>query len=310
MHFIFSCKNNPKEESDDEVQVVTLRGPSAISMIRMIEDTGLIQGKKVEFQIKNEPLQVRPLLFQKKVDFAVVPTNMAAILYNKKVPYQMAAIPVWGTLYLFGEDTSITTWEDLKNMKIHLMAKGMTPDVMFRYLLEKNGLNPLEDVELDYSYPTHIELANAVASGKAKLGVISEPLVSMVISKNPKVSPIFSLNKEWQHTTGLEIPQTTLLVNKSFARKNPEFMEKFLEKYDNSINWVNSNHKDAAKLIVKHNILNDTKVAEESIPRCNMKLRNADEAMTLVTDYLKIFYSMNPDIIGGKVPDENFYYKK
>ena len=37
---------------------------------------------------------------------------------------------------------------------------------------------------LDYRYPTHIDLANAVASGQALLRVISEPLVSQVMQKN------------------------------------------------------------------------------------------------------------------------------
>jgi NitT/TauT family transport system substrate-binding protein len=28
-----------------------------------------------------------------------------------------------------------------------------------------------------------------------------------------------------------------------------------------------------------------------------------------ITNYLKIFYKMNPDIIGGKIPDNNFIYR-
>jgi NitT/TauT family transport system substrate-binding protein len=304
------CKNNKQGSDNNTVDIATLRGPSAISMIKMINETEKIEGKPIKFQIKNEPMQIRPLLFQEKVEFAVVPTNMAAILYNKNVPYQVAAIPVWGTLYLFGQDSSISTWADLKGKEIHLMAKGMTPDVMFRYLLEKNGLDPQKDVDLNYSFPTHIELANAVASGKAKLGVISEPLVSMVIDKNNEVSPIFSLNKEWKKLTGLEIPQTSLLVHKDFSKDNPEFIENFLELYKKSVQWTNENPAEASKIIVKKKILNNKNVAEQSIPRCNMRLKKAGESRKLISEYLGIFYNMNPDIIGGKVPDENFYYKK
>jgi len=306
----FACTDNKKESSSDTVKIATLRGPSAISMIKMIDELKSLEGTNLEFQVKSEPMQIRPLLFQKKVEFAVVPTTMASILYNKEVPYQVAAIPVWGTLYLFGHNSSIDSWEDLKGKKIHLMAKGMTPDVMFRYLLKTNGLSPDKDVKLDYSFPTHIELANAVASGKAKLGVISEPLVSMVMAKNAKVSPIFSLNKEWKKETGLDIPQTSLLVKKSFASKNTEFVESFLDNYQNSVNWVNTNPKEAARLITKHKILNNTNVAEQSIPRCNLKFKRAEEHQQLISDYLNIFYSLNPDIIGRKIPDENFYYKK
>ncbi len=77
------------------------------------------------------------------------------------------------------------------------MARGMTPDIMFRYLAERNGLDPDKDMTLDYSFPTHIELANAIAAGIADLGVISEPMVSMVMKKNPAVHPIIDFNHEW-----------------------------------------------------------------------------------------------------------------
>jgi len=125
-----SC--NKSQEKTDSVDVYTLKGPSAISMVQMIDETHTLKGKEVHFKIKNEPLQIRSLIFQKKADFAIVPTNLAAIIHNKKPGYQLAAVPVWGTLYLFGSHSEISNWEDLKNKRIHLMAKGMTPDVMFR----------------------------------------------------------------------------------------------------------------------------------------------------------------------------------
>ena len=301
------CKTSTNQE-ENKVSVATLRGPSAISMIKMIDSLKTLDKQDVKFKIKNEPVQVRPLLFREKADFAVLPTNMASILYNKGVNYKIAAIPVWGTLYLFGEE-KISNWQSLKGKTIHLMAKGMTPDIMFRYLLTQHGIDPIKDVNLDYSYPTHIELANAVASGKAKIGVISEPLVSMVMHKNKKVNPIFSLNEEWKKKTNREIPQTALLVNKKLASENPALVDAFLSEYKKSVQWVNINQKSAAKLIVKHEILNNEEVAAQSIPRCNIRFKQVSETKSQVHEYLEIFYKMNPETIGGKLPDEDFYYK-
>jgi NitT/TauT family transport system substrate-binding protein len=302
------CKNTTDKKTE-KLTVATLRGPSAISMITMIDSLKDFKNQSIEFKIKNEPVQIRPMLFQEKASFAVVPTNMASILYNKGVNYKVAAIPVWGTLYLFGQE-NINDWEELKGKKIHLMAKGMTPDIMFKFLLKKHGIDPLKDVDLDYSFPTHIELANAVAAGKAKLGVISEPLVSMVMAKNKNVKPLFSLNKEWKKTTDKEIPQTALLVHKELASKNPEIVNAFLSEYEKSVKWVNANPEKAGSLIVKHNILKDRQVAEQSIPRCNMHFKNIKETQNQVHEYLKIFYNMNPKTIGGKLPDEEFYFKQ
>ncbi len=303
-----SC--NKSQEKTDSVDVYTLKGPSAISMVQMIDETHTLKGKEVHFKIKNEPLQIRSLIFQKKADFAIVPTNLAAIIHNKKPGYQLAAVPVWGTLYLFGSHSEISNWEDLKNKRIHLMAKGMTPDVMFRYLLKEHGLKPGTDIQLDYSFPTHIELANAVASEKAKMGVISEPLVSMVMHKNSNVKSIMSLNSEWKKVTDLEIPQTALLVNKNFAIQNPEIVSLFLSKYQQSCQWINENHEKGAQLITKYKILNNKGIAKNSIPRCNIRFEYAEDIKPLINEYLNTFYQMNPNIVGGKLPDEKFIYKK
>lgn len=305
---VISCNKNRKNEQDS-VDVATLRGPAGISMVQLMDSLQTLDERKVQFQIKNEPLQVRPLLFQEKVEFAVVPTNMASILYNKGVNYKLAAIPVWGTLYLFGDKADINDWQDLKGKKIYLMAKGMTPDVMFRYLLKANGIDPRSDVTLDYSFPTHIELANAVASGKAGLAVISEPMVSMVIQKNKNVSPILSLNDDWKKHTESEIPQTALLVHKDFAKDHTKAVDDFLSAYRSSCRWINNHPGKGARRIVHYGIVRDSIVAANTIPRCNIRFERAYGIRDRVLGYLETFHQMNPDIIGGQLPDEDFFFK-
>ena len=279
-----------------------------MGMVKMIDSLNNTKNSNIEITIYNEPIRVRKLMLEGEVDFAILPTTMGAILYNKNVPYQLAAIPVWGTLYLFGNDTTIKTWNDLKGKKINLMAKGMTPDVLFKYLLIKNEIDPENDVVLDYSFPTHVDLANAVAANKADLGVISEPLVSLVMQKNKQVKPIFDLNTEWQKfSNNTPIAQTALMVKSEFALNNPKTISDFLTNYRKSTNWVNNNQDEAAKLIVQYNILPDVEIAKSAIPRSNLNFIEANTIKEQISAYLKIFYEMNSDIVGGKIPDDNFY---
>lgn len=302
---ITACKQQTEIQ---KIKIATLKGPSAMGMVKMIDSLNNTPNANIEITIYNEPIQVRKLMLENEVDFAILPTTMGAILYNKNIPYQLAAIPVWGTLYLFGNDTSIQSWDNLKGKRIHLMAKGMTPDVLFRHLLIKNGIDPEKDIELDYSFPTHVDLANAVAAGQADLGVISEPLVSLVMQKNKKVYPIFDLNKEWQKVNNnIPIAQTALLVKTEFAKNNPDKLQEILKNYKQSTNWVNKNKDEAAKLIVKYDILPNIEVAKSSIPRSNLNFEEANEIENQINEYLKIFFEMNPDIVGGKIPDNNFY---
>jgi NitT/TauT family transport system substrate-binding protein len=307
LFFLIGCNRSSEQQ---KIKIATLKGPSAMGMVKMIDSLREAKNSEIEITIYNEPIQVRKLMLEGTVDFAILPTTMGAILYNKGIDYQLAAVPVWGTLYLFGQDTTIKSWRDLKGKRIYLMAKGMTPDVLFKQLLIRNGIIPDQDIKADYSFPTHIDLANAVASGQAKLGVISEPLVSMVEQKNKKVKPIFDLNEEWQKVfPETPIAQTALLVNGQFAKNQTQNIENIIRQYQQSSVWVNQNPEKAAELIVKYNILPNIEVAKSSIPRSNLNFVEAKNIEKEIGNYLRIFYEMNPDIIGGKIPDNNFIYR-
>ncbi len=305
-----SCKDIIRE---DEVVTATLKGPSAISMIYMIDEKPVLEGNfKTRFLIKSEPELVRALMLEERVDFAVLPSTTAAILYNKTGKYQLAAIPVWGTLYLCGKDSGIHKWSDLKGKEIHLMGQGMTPDVLFRFLAEKNDLNPDTDLKLNYKFNGHLELANALSSGIVEFGVISEPMVSQIISNNPEMHSLLSMDKEWEKLFRGSVPlaQTALVVKKSFAQKHSELVEAYLIEYKKSVFRLHNNTGEAAGLIVKYGILPDKKIAEISIPLSNIRYMEAGEEFQGINEYFKVFLNFNPLIIGGNLPDEGFYYKK
>jgi NitT/TauT family transport system substrate-binding protein len=72
---------------------------------------------------------------------------------------------------------------------------------------------------------------------------------------------------------------------------------------------VNQHPDSAAALIVKYGILPEPEVAVNAIPGSNLKFKRADEVKKEIEDYLNVFYKLNPDIVGGKMPDEDFIYR-
>lgn len=278
-----------------------------MGMIKLIDSLSQVSDNRIKVEILNEPIQVRKMMIDGTADFAILPTTMAAILYNRGIDYKLIAIPVWGTLYLFGTDSTITQWDMLRGKTINLMGKGMTPDVLFKHLLIENGIDPEVDVRLDYRFPTHIDLANAVAAGQASLGVISEPLVSLVMERNSHVKALFDLNAEWQKIMDMSIAQTAFMAKGELINSNKELVDKILKSYEHSTQWVNQNPDSAAQLIVKYNILPNVAVAKTSIPRSNLNFVRASAIQNEIQSYLNVFYHMNPDIVGGRLPNENFY---
>ena len=301
-----SCDNGSKK-SENTYTLASLKGPSSIGLLPLIDSINNVENPSLEITISPEPLQVRKMMLEGTADFAILPSTTAALLYNKGLDYQLIAIPIWGTLSLCGTDESINDWSDLKNKKVYLMAKGMTPDVLFRYLLKENDLQPYEDVELDYRFPTHIDLANAVIAGRADMAVLSEPYLSLALLKNNNLKRIFDLGDKWYELKGIPIAETALLCKKELLEKNPEFVEKLLKIYSKSTDWVNDNLEESASLAVKYGIVPDSVAALNSIPHSTLKLRLTKDVKDLVKQYLNVFYEMDSVIIGGKMPDEEFY---
>jgi len=88
---LLSCSKKPS----DTIRIGVLEGPSAVSFIQLIDQPTLIEDKKIEIIIKSEPLQIQALMMQGELDFAILPTVMAANLYNKGLGYRMVACPIW-----------------------------------------------------------------------------------------------------------------------------------------------------------------------------------------------------------------------
>ncbi len=319
MMFACGSAGTEKGEAESPLRIGLLKGPTAMSMIPLVDrGSGLnLPGfREVEFILKPSPPHLRALLLQQELDMAVIPTTLAAILYNKGVPYQAAAVTIWGTLALVGSEKStngeIKTWKDLENREIYLMGKGMTPDILFRCLLEKKGLSPGQAVELKYNFPDPMDLAQAIAAGRAPLGVISEPMTTLVKKKNPAVATLMDLTQQWEQTWKGEIPlaQTVLVVRKNFAQQHPETVKQFLNLYREAIDEVNKNPIRAGQLIAKHGILPDAETAARAIPGCHIRFQEVYPIKDKITAYLDIFYRFNPATVGGKLPDEAFYFRQ
>lgn len=307
----------PQDESQTsiDVKVAGLKGPTSIGMIKMIDEQQAVgENTNVSYDILPTPDVLVSKLLNGEYDFATIPTNVASIIYNKKGEYQVAGVPIWGVLYVVTNGVEINDWDDFKGQTVYPFAQASTPDVIFKYLLDKNGVSS-DDVVFDYSIQ-QVELAQALVAGEVSVAVLPEPFVTAVTMKNKDIKIAMDIQQEWKmvHTESTEspadasYPMTAVVVKKEFAEAHPEMVETFLNNYDDSIKWVNESTADAAALVEKHEIGLKAQAAEIAIPRCNLELVDAGTAQFSINHYLKVLFDLSPKTIGGQVPDENFYY--
>jgi len=302
--------NNTANSERITVKVAAPGGPTTVSLVKMFkENPSLGENVEVTYESVKSPDLMAAKILSGEVDFTVIPTNLAATLYNKGVKYKLGASTVWGVLYIAGTDT-ITSWQDLKGKEIATLGRGLTPDILFKYLLKENGLDPEKDIKLNYlSGPQ--ELAQSVLTGKTSIAVLPEPVLSTVTMKKEYIKIILDLQEEWELATGnTSYPQSSLFIKDEIIQRYPEVVDAFLKEYKNSIEWINENPKEAGEWVEELNIGLDSKTAEKSIPGSNLKFVPASEGKNSIEEFLRVLMDFSPESIGGKLPDEGLYLQK
>jgi len=293
------------------IKVIAPSGAPTLSMIKMFkENPSLGENVEVDYESVKSTDVLSSMLMSGEADIAIVPTNLAANLYNKGLSYKLAASNVWGVLYLASSE-EIHKLDDLKGREIYTMGRGLTPDIVFRYILEKNGIDPETDIDLKY-LTGGTELASSLIAGESKIALIPEPMLSNVLIKRNDINVSFDIQEEWAKVTGLSssYPQASLIIKTDLIKNNPDFVEAFLKEFEESINWANENPTEAGNYSEELQTDLTAKIVEKGIERINMKFVDAYESKQAVETYLNILLEYSPESVGGRLPDDNFYYKK
>lgn len=294
-------------ESTVKIRVASLAGNVGLAMIKMMDEA--TTSGSPSFEVFKAPDLAVAKLVAGEADIAGLPTSTAAVMYNKGVDIQIVAIIGWGVMYVVSNDKTIKKWSDLKGKEIYVSAKGAISDILLRYLINKNGLNPEQDVRIQY-IDSSVELGQLIASGKVTLAAMPEPWVTEVLEKNPKLSVVLDYQKEWQRVEkqGTTYPQTCIVVRKQFAKEHPVVLQNFLKRLDESIKWVNHNPKAAGVLAEKYVQISSLAV-EKGLVRTNLKYVDAFKVQAEIGRFLQRLMEYAPESVGGKIPNEGFYYQ-
>lgn len=298
----------PAEVTPVNVTIAGLKGPTSIGMIKMIDEKALESEKyKVEYIQEAAPDALTGKIINGDIQISSVPINLAPVLYNKtQGKIRMLAVNTIGNLYIVGTE-DIDSVSQLEGKTLGMSAKGSTPDYAMNYILKQAGLEG--KVELDYALD-HASLAQTVIAEDTTVALLPQPFVTQVTLKNPNIRILIDLNEAWDEATGGKSQLYTgcIIVNKEFAENNPDFVKEFLNQYEESVNWVLENQKDASVLVAKHEIMPDAALVEKAIPYCGITFRKAEDAKSGLTDFYQILFDSNPASLGGSMPDDEFYY--
>lgn len=289
------------------IRVAALKGPTAMGMIKLMDDES--ENPRYEFTIAGAADEITPAIIQGNIDIACVPANLASVLYNKtEGGVQVLAVNTLGVLYIVenGEPT-IASVADLKGRTIYASGKGATPEYALNYLLTQNGIDPENDVSIEWK-AEHAECLTALMNDPGSAAMLPQPFVTTAQTKNENVNVVLDMNQAWADlNNGSALITGVVIARTGFAEQFPAAVDSFLDGYGKSVEYVNANVADAAQLIGKYDIV-PAAVAEKALPKCNIVFISGAEMKEKLSGYLAVLFDSAAAAVGGALPGDDFYY--
>lgn len=321
---LFGCSGN---ETQDEAQqqdqtsqveagyeeglttrVAALKGPTAMGLVCLMDEN---EGEDAHysFDLYTSGDEIVPLIAKGEVDIALIPTNLAATLYQKtEGGVQVLDVNAGNVLYVVSHDESLTDLSGLKGKTVYMTGKGTSPDWTLQYLLNKAGMSE-SDLTIEFKSEA-TEVVSALAQDASAVGVLPQPFATVAMLQDQELSVNFPLENAWKEYSpdGSGIATGVTIVRKAFAEEHPAAVAQFVLDHQASVKTAEENPADAAALIEEYGIVKAA-VARQVIEHFNpMVATTGEEMQTWVSGYLEMLYEIAPDAVGGKLPDEGFYY--
>ena len=291
---VLACGASAKTST--KVRIAGLKGPTTMGLVNLLsmEKDGTAS-LDYDLQLYGAADEIVPKLIKGELDMAAIPANLAATLYQKtNGGIQVMAVNTLGA--------------DLKGRTILSTGKGTTPEYVLRYLLKKNGLDPDKDVKIEYYSEASEVTAQMAAARKDAIAVLPQPYVTAAQMKDSDLRVVLDLTREWNKVCDTQLITGVTVVRTEYAKQNPDVITAFLTDYQKSVKAANEDIDGTAALCEEVGVVAKAAIAKKALPKCNIVYRNGQEMKKDISAYLQVLYDASPAAVGGKLPDDNFYY--
>ncbi len=305
-----------------QLKIGYLNGPTGMGMAKLINDNGGKNGnEKYTFEATTAEL-VGSGVVSGKFDIACMPTNTAATLYNQGNDLVILAVNCLNSIYVITDkETQISSFEELEGKTIYT-CKGGTPAPILNALLKAYDINATVSYEFDgkiIAKPENLSTVLTAKDGAPAIVVAPEPIItsaSLALKKDETNDNEYSIDIDlgavWKEKFNTDITMGCIVANKKTVEENKAAIDAFLEEYARSIEFIGNseNIENSAQYIVDAGIMAAAPAAKTALSNLNkggyISYLDGDAMKTALE---KVYDAFGMNLIGGKLPDDGFYYE-
>jgi NitT/TauT family transport system substrate-binding protein len=283
------------QTAQEPISVIVPSGSPALSQLFLQEDA---ESYRVSVVNGADPLIAAFGSVSHDVIFA--PTNLGAKLIGSGSGYRFGGTVVWGNYYLVGQTEESFTLASLQNQTIVVFGANQTSDIILRFILSENGITST------FQYVDAVTTATAQFLADDSLFILTaEPSLSVLKANRPEID-IIDLQTEYQNLTGeSSYPQAGVFLRSSL---DPALARNILGDLRLSVERVNENPQEAAALAVSLGHPFPADVLTSAIPNSHLAFVDAVSSREALEIYFEMILQYNPNLLGGALPGDDFYW--
>ena len=269
-------------------------------------------GKEADVSLKiwRNPDQLRAGVASGEFKVMMSPSNVGVNLRNQGANVGLVNILSSGLNALVTK-APLARLEDLYGKKLVMPFKNDLPDIVLRALFKKLGLD-ISRVDITYT-ATPPETMASFLSMDFDAAMLLEPLTSACLLKGKKIGVAVERAEVdmlalWGEAFGLKpfIPQAGIIADVDFYRANEAKFETFNNDLKNALEWMKKNPESAGE-IGSNYLPAPAKAIAMSISKANLVVMKPSQIREELAKFYEIVLDLNPRLLGGKMPDKDFY---
>ena len=291
---LVGCNNVPRE-----ITLYVPDGAPALAVANIVSDGAVGQTRVNTVITTGEDVVAK--CASGEADVAILPTNAAVTICNKRSDYLLYTVNVHGLLYVVGTQ-QLASIADLTG-EVLSIGLANTPEYVMKTVLDYKGVDYSNGGAVTLTYKADATeiiplMMQAAAKGEQKFAVLGEPAVTNLLNKaasqDKQMYRLFDLQQLWKDATDSDsdgYPQASMIVKRDLAA-NATFMSALQEMVFSNEEFLLNNLDKLNALMKNAGSSLDVNYTAEIISNCNIHAVLASQSQAGLNAYLAKFSAL------------------
>ncbi|MEM9359218.1 MAG: PhnD/SsuA/transferrin family substrate-binding protein [Pseudomonadota bacterium] len=264
------------------------------------------------------PDQLKALLVSGKVDVAIIPSNVAVALYNKKLPFKLLLVTeASGLLSIVSRGRAAQNMASLKGSTIAVPFRHSMPDLILTRTLQAVGIDSSQDIDIRYA-GTPVAAAQLLLLGRVDHAFLAEPFTTITLMRS-KVDPganaaklfrSIAVDRTWSQTvTPGRGPLVGAVIVSTELAQDTHRVSRLARTFSRSFRAVKNAPETGAQLLAANFPKLKPRIVAMSLQRIQSTVWPAAAKKKEFMAFLNELVAIYPQAIGGQLPHSELFVK-